>query len=259
MVSMTLALLTVLPNRRAIAAGVVALLAPPAAVAAKPAPVLALPAPASSSADPIMAAIVAHRRAWAAFQIAPDDVASAAEDDEHEAAQRLLGTACTSRDGAVALVAHLGWYIGEEADNLLTAGLGGCHLGSQLRARLAELNLFLGLTPSIIVLPAPRGPSPLLAAIEEHRSANLALTQATADFVQAEEDGDPAEPMLLAAADRASDAEVAALNALTALTPADAGEVRTLVAYFAEVSADLDATAFGTWLLERLAAAVARA
>ncbi len=72
MVSMTLALLTVLPARRAFLTGAAALLAAPVAKAPpamSPAPILALPAPVAV-ADPILSAIRAHRRAWAAFQVA---------------------------------------------------------------------------------------------------------------------------------------------------------------------------------------------
>ncbi|WP_125901154.1 hypothetical protein [Methylobacterium indicum] len=225
-----------------------------------PAAVLAPSAPVAV-ADPILSAIRAHRRAWAAFQIAPDDEASEAEEAEYEVAQSLLGTACGTRAGAHALIAHLRWYVAEEADNLLTAGLGGCHLGAQLAARLAELILFVpeASPPSVIALPAPRGPSPLLAALETHRSANLAVNQAVADYVKAEEDSAPDEALTLAIADRAAEEEVAALNALLALTPAGGEEVRTLAAYLAEVSTDFDKGAFGAWLFQRFALMIARA
>ncbi|MEN3238911.1 hypothetical protein PUR29_36360 [Methylobacterium ajmalii] len=129
------------------------------------------------------------------------------------------------------------------------------------KALLAELILFVpeASPPAMIALPAPKGPSPLLAAIEDHRSANLAMAQAVRDYVEAEAAGSPDEPHLLAAADRAGDVEAAALNALVALAPADAKEARTLVAYFAEVSADLDKDAFGAWLLRRLEIMLANA
>ncbi|AWN47549.1 hypothetical protein DK419_15560 [Methylobacterium terrae] len=263
MVSMTLALLTALPARRAIGAGAAALLAAPVKAQVAPSTrvhALALPAPVAV-ADPILSAIRAHRRAWAAFQVAPDEEASEAEEAEYEAAQALLGVTCSTRPGAHALIAHLRWYVAEEVDNLLTAGLGGCHLGSQLKARLAELVMFVpeASPPAVIALPAPRGPSPLLAAIETYRSANLAVTQAVADYVRAEQDSAPDEPLMLAIADRASDEEVAALNALLALTPANAEEVRTLATYLAEVSTDFDKGAFGAWLFQRFAVMLANA
>ncbi|OAS20795.1 hypothetical protein A5481_22135 [Methylobacterium platani] len=256
---LTLALLTALPSRRAIVAGAAALLAAPAKVAAA-APILTLPAP-IAVADPILSAIRSHRRAWAAFQVAPDDEAEDAEHAEYEAAMRLLGTACSTRPGAHALIAHLRWYVEEEAANLLTCGLGGCDLGDLIRARLAELVLFVpeASPPTVIALPAPRGPSPILAAIEAHRSANLAVNQAVRDYVQAEEDSAPDERLMLAIADRASDEEAATLNALLTLTPAGAEEVRTLATYLAEVSTDFDKGAFGAWLFQRFAVMIAHA
>jgi hypothetical protein len=220
---------------------------------AAPGIILALPAPAAS-AHPILPAIRAHRRAWALFQVAPDDEVAAAEEAEHEASMRLLGTACASRAGAHALIAHLRWYVAEEGTNLLTSGIGGCERGDLVRARLAELVLFVPefSPPAVIALPAPMGPSPLLAAIEEHRSANLAMAQAVRDYVEAAASNAPDEAHLLAVADSASEVEAAALNALVALAPASAEETRIITAYFAEVSADLDKDAFGTRLLRRL-------
>ncbi|TGD93744.1 hypothetical protein [Methylobacterium nonmethylotrophicum] len=259
--SLALALLTVLPSRRAIVTSAAALLAAPVAKApaAAAAPVLALPAPVAV-ADPILSAIRAHRRAWAVFQVAPDEEAEGAEHAEYEAAMRLLGTACSTRPGAHALIAHLRWYMAEERDNLLTCGLGGCDLGDLVRARLAELVLLVpeASPPAVIALPACR-PSPLLAAIEDHRSANLAVSQAVRDYVEAQDNSAPDEPHLLAIADRASDVEVAALNALLALTPANSEEVSTLAAYLAEVSTDFDKGAFGAWLFQRFAVMIAAA
>lgn len=255
-----------LPSRRALIVGAAAPFSGPAkdvgitcTPGAAPASILALPAPAAV-ADPILLAIRTHRRAWALFQVAPDDEAAEAEEAEHEASMRLLGTACASRAGAHALIAHLRWYVAEEGANLLTSGIGGCERDDLVRARLAELVLFVpdASPPAVIALPAPMGPSPLLAAIEEHRSANLAMAQAVGDYVEAEASSDPDEAHLLAVADRASEVEAAALNALIALAPASAEETRTLTAYFAEVSADFDKDAFGTWLLRRLAVMMAR-
>ena len=63
---------------------------------------------------------------------------------------------------------------------------------------------------------------------------------------------------MLAIADRASEAEVEALNHLLALAPANAEEVRTLAAYLAEVFTDFDKGAFGAWLFQRFAEMVTR-
>ncbi|SFV14482.1 hypothetical protein SAMN02799631_05880 [Methylobacterium sp. 174MFSha1.1] len=112
---------------------------------------------------------------------------------------------------------------------------------------------------AVLALPAPKGQNPLLAAIEDHRSANLAVNQAVRDYVQAEEDRAPDERLLLAIADRAGDKEVAALNALLALTPSNAEEVQALATYLAEVSTDFDKGAFGAWLFQRFAVMITRA
>ena len=128
-------------------------------------------------------------------------------------------------------------------------------------AKSASTAPFLALPapPPMLALPAPKRPSPLLAAIEDHRSANLAVNQAVRDYVQAEEDGAPDEALMLAIADRASDEEARALNALLALTPADIDEVQTLAAYLAEVAQDFDKQAFGAWLFQRFAVMIASA
>lgn len=132
-------------------------------------------------------------------------------------------------------------------------------LSETLSAKAAAPVLALPPPPPVLALPAPRGPSPLLTAIEAHRSVNLAVNQAVRDYVQAEEDGAPDELLMLAIADRAAEEEVAALNALLALTPASAEEVRALTAYLATVAQDFDKHAFGAWLFERFAVMIARA
>ncbi|QRE72945.1 hypothetical protein [Methylobacterium aquaticum] len=187
MVSVTLALLTVLLARRALVPDVVALLASPAKSSPAPlhsmaaAPILDLPAPAAV-ADPILSAIRAHRRALALFQIAPDDAAAAADEAEHEASMRLLGTACASRAGAHALIAHLRWYVAEEGTNVLTSGIGGCERGDLVRARLAELVLFVpeASPPAVIALPSAKELSPLLAATEFRSSPTSSSTRVPA-------------------------------------------------------------------------------
>lgn len=111
----------------------------------------------------------------------------------------------------------------------------------------------------MLALPAPSRPSPLLAAIEAHRSANLAVEQAVRDYVEAANNGDPAERMLLAIASRASDVEAAAFNALMAVTLTDDEDPRAATAYFAEFATETDAEAVGTRLLQRLAVLLAAA
>ncbi len=60
-------------------------------------------------------------------------------------------------------------------------------------------------------------PSPFLAALDDHCSALLAVTQAVTDYVRPR-GRRPDEPLMLAIADRAASEETAALNALLALT-----------------------------------------
>ncbi|AWB26181.1 hypothetical protein DA075_35510 (plasmid) [Methylobacterium currus] len=111
----------------------------------------------------------------------------------------------------------------------------------------------------MLALPAPRRPSPLLAAIEEHRSANLAVMQAVRDYVQAREDSAPDERLMLAIASRASDEEAAAFDALMAVTLTSDEDARAATAYFAEFAAETDDGAMGTRLLQRLAVLLAAA
>ncbi len=114
----------------------------------------------------------------------------------------------------------------EEGTNLLTSGIGGCERGDLVRARLAELVLFVpeASPPAVIALPSAKKLSPLLAAIEEHRGTNLAMAEAVGDYVEAEASSDPDKAHLLDLADRASEVEAAVLNALVALAPASAGD-----------------------------------
>jgi hypothetical protein len=94
----------------------------------------------------------------------------------------------------------------------------------------------------------------LLAALDDHRSALLAVTQAVTDYVQAEEDAAPDEPQMLAIADRAASEETAALNALLALTPANLAEAASLAGHLAETATEFDRVD----LFERFAVVLAR-
>jgi hypothetical protein len=109
--------------------------------------------------------------------------------------------------------------------------------GSGLRGRLDGLgdsgglalhdgHLMIGHDARPVPAPPPRR-SPLLAALDDHRSALLAVTQAVTDYVQAEEDGSTLSnsvavsarwPARLAASARL--AGVSASRALSAATTA---------------------------------------
>jgi hypothetical protein len=94
--------------------------------------------------DPIFSAIQRHRTAYDAFQVAPEGEASEeAEDDYDAASDKLTATPCTTRYGALALLAHLRWWIGEESE------FKDSHQPAYgiAEARAADLTLFLGTRP----------------------------------------------------------------------------------------------------------------
>lgn len=71
-------------------------------------------------ADEILAAIAVHRSAYEAFQVAPgpDDSAESldAEEAYSAATYQLVAVPCRCRRGAAALLAHLRWWIADEAE-----------------------------------------------------------------------------------------------------------------------------------------------
>lgn len=91
-------------------------------------------------ADPILAAIDVHACAWTVFQITDEGApARAAEAEMSEALAALLGTPCTTSEGAQALRRHLRWYVMEEAEN----GKPDDCLWLMANARLADLVLLM--------------------------------------------------------------------------------------------------------------------
>lgn len=132
----------------------------------------------SNSAGPIHALIKRHRAAYDAFQIAPEGGASVIASDDYDAAsEALTSTACASRFGALALLAHLRWWLAEEAEfkdgHQPAYGIA--------EARAADLTLFLGtnLPPVVIPQAAPSGrlgTTQLLPGVERyHQSAPFTL------------------------------------------------------------------------------------
>jgi len=104
--------------------------------------------------DPIHAVIERHRAAYDAYQIAPEGVASMEANDEYDAAsEALVSTACATRFGALAFLAHLRWWLIEEAD--FRDGYQPAY--SLAEARAADLTLFLGtpLLPAVIPQSIP--------------------------------------------------------------------------------------------------------
>ena len=134
----------------------------------------------SSTADPIHAAIERHRAAYDAYQVAPEGEASMIANDDYDAAtDALVTTPCASRFGALALLGHLRWWLGEEAE-FSAAHQPGYGIA---KARVADLTLFLGtdLPPVAIPYAFPSGrmtPTPprLLPGVDRYsQSAALAL------------------------------------------------------------------------------------
>lgn len=96
---------------------------------------------ASIPSDPIHAAITRHRIAYDAYQVAPEGRPSIEANDEYDAASdALVATPCATRFGALALLAHLRWWLQDEAEfkdgHQPAYGLA--------EARAADLALFLG-------------------------------------------------------------------------------------------------------------------
>jgi hypothetical protein len=106
--------------------------------------------------DPIHAAIERHRAAYDAFQVAPEGRPSVIANDEYDAAsEALFSTACSTRFGALAFLAHLRWWLTEEAQ------FKDSHQPSYglAEARAPDLTLFLGtpLPPTVIPEALPLG------------------------------------------------------------------------------------------------------
>ncbi|MFK5600623.1 hypothetical protein ACFZ8E_27125 [Methylobacterium sp. HMF5984] len=109
-----------------------------------------------TAADPIHAAIQRHRAAYEAYQVAPEGKASVIASDDYDAAtDALTTTPCASRFGALALLGHLRWWLGEEAE-FSAAHQPGFGI---VQARVADLTLFLGtnLPPVAISSAFPSG------------------------------------------------------------------------------------------------------
>ena len=106
--------------------------------------------------DPIHAVIERHRAAYDAYQVAPEGRPSIIANDEYDAAsEALVSTACSTRFGALSFLAHLRWWLTEEAE--FRDGHQPAY--SLAEARAADLTLFLGtpLPPAVISDALPLG------------------------------------------------------------------------------------------------------
>ena len=123
-----------------------------------------------TAADPIHAAIQRHRAAYDAYQVAPEGKASVIASDDYDAAtDALVATACASRFGALALLGHLRWWLGEEAE-FSAAHQPGYGIAG---ARVADLTLFLGSNLPPVTIPyafpssrLPPAPARLLPGVD---------------------------------------------------------------------------------------------
>ncbi|TXN51699.1 hypothetical protein FV241_29965, partial [Methylobacterium sp. WL2] len=97
-----------------------------------------------------------HRAAYDAYQVAPEGPARIEANDEYDAASdALVSTGCSTRFGALALLAHLCWWLTMEAE--FKAGHQPAYGFAEARA--ADLTLFLGtpLPPTMIPNAVPLG------------------------------------------------------------------------------------------------------
>ena len=126
----------------------------------------------NTAPDPIHAAIQRHRTAYDAYQVAPEGEASVVANDDYDAAtDALVATACASRFGAMALLSHLRWWLGEEA-----AFSAGHQPGYGIaEARVADLTLFLGTALPPVTIPRafpsgrlPPAPARLLPGVDRY-------------------------------------------------------------------------------------------
>jgi hypothetical protein len=162
--------------------------------------------------DTILAAIDAHEEAWSVFQVAPDGEPSLRAEEAHDAARgALLGTACATRFGALALLRHLRWWLAEEAAFAETYqpdyGVA--------QARFADLTLFLGyeLPPATIPTALPMGR--LSAGIVRRLSTSPSLYGRPAPLLPDDEDAPGSiEPWQAVAPIRPDTAHVRALRCL---------------------------------------------
>ncbi|SFH04839.1 hypothetical protein [Methylobacterium gossipiicola] len=167
--------------------------------------------------DPIHAAIADHRQAWNAFQVAPEgEDTILANDAMSEALDALLAASCATRPGARALLAHLRWWLAEEAE--FAAGYQPAY--GRAEARAAELAMLLGAPAS-----GSGGADPIHAVLD---AANTAETEHTLACEALDETDDASMRGCNAACERASVARHAMMRTL----PATLGGLRALACHY---------------------------
>ncbi|XYD07457.1 hypothetical protein R1A27_20330 [Methylobacterium sp. NMS12] len=197
--------------------------------------------------SPLHAAISAHRAAYDAFQIAPEG-----EDSENascemlDALDALVMAACafpilsrTLPEGAGALLAHLQWWLAEEAVNAVdyqpTYGV--------LLSRASDL-------AAVLAPPVLDENDPVMAAIV---AVDMATVAHTATLVHRDEDDEESEAVV----DAAGHAVDAAFQAVQALMPATLAGLHALTVFYARDAKVYDRTSCGGDYLGHVAAALA--
>jgi hypothetical protein len=179
--------------------------------------------------DPILAAITGHREAWDTFQIAPEgEDTILANDALFEALDALVAASCATRDGAYALMAHLRWWLVEEAE---FAGNYQPVYG-RAEARVAELAMLLGAPAS-----GSDAADPIFAVLDAANTAEIAHTLACEIL---DEDDDASTRRCNAAAEHAHQA----WQALDRTPPATLGGLRALVCHYVRLGESMAESAF---------------
>jgi hypothetical protein len=182
-----------------------------------------------STSDPIHAAIADHRQAWDAFQVAPEgEDTILANDALFETMDTLLAASCATRPGAHALLAHLRWWLAEEAE----FAVGYQPAYGRAEARAAELAMLLG-APA----PGSGGPDPIFAVLDAANTAEIAHTLACEIL---DEDDDASTRRCNAAAEHAHQA----WQALDRTPPATLGGLRALVCHYVRLGESMAESAF---------------
>ena len=202
------------------------------------------------AASPLHAAIAAHRAAYDAYQVAPEDEAEDACCAMEEALDALVVAACAfpilSRplpEGAGALVEHLRWWLAEEVvyaeDYQPDYGI--------LLSRAADLAAVQGYAPDA---DPSVGSDPIIAAIV---AADMATVAHTAVLVHRDEDDDESEAVV----DAAGHAVDQAFQAVQAVMPATLAGLHALAVFYARDAKIFDRMSTGGNYLGHIAAALA--
>ncbi len=195
-----------------------------------------------TSPDPILAAIAAHRAAYAAFQVAPEGEASILAEEAYRAAgDVLVSTACTTPAGAVKLLEHLRWWLTEEAAFADSYGL--TYRAAQVR--VTDLTVLACTCWPVAAFEA----DPVFPAIAAAEGAERAHSTALSGL-------DETNDVQVRRANTTADASAAAFQALAAVTPTTRAGLFALAEFYAREAEETEPTCLAGRYLRHLAAAV---